>query len=223
MERKQVPESEQKLILLLVLEVLGPVTETQLLRFLAELSLMNWFEMRLNMNDLADEGYVVLHQHPAGSLRQISDAGKECLRAFENRIPYSRKKSILETGEKLRLVYLREQQTPVEVLRLSDGRECLRLRLTEQDRLLMDFVFALPAGCALSFPDRRWQAVAPEIWKELMGKKLVTEECEKDPLCSLMVFLEDETPVTCSLPVCREIAAMALARMAEVDVNGLWE
>ena len=52
MERKYIPEPESKLTILYALRGLGPVTDTELLQFLVELDLMNYFTMQLNLCDM---------------------------------------------------------------------------------------------------------------------------------------------------------------------------
>ena len=68
MERKHIPEPESKLTILYALRGLGPVTDTELLQFLAELDLMNYFTMQLNLCDMEEQGQLRTLPHPAGNL-----------------------------------------------------------------------------------------------------------------------------------------------------------
>ena len=62
MERKHIPEPESKLTILYALRGLGPVTDTELLQFLVELDLMNYFTMQLNLCDMEEQGDLYVDQ-----------------------------------------------------------------------------------------------------------------------------------------------------------------
>jgi len=122
MERKHIPEAENRLLILYAMECLGPVTDEQLLRFMTELDLMNYFTLQLALSEMQDKGDVVKEAHPLGSLLSLSESGRFTLRGFEARIPQSRREIVSEASAVWRDTFRREQQTPAELRRLPDGQ-----------------------------------------------------------------------------------------------------
>ena len=86
---KRSPEDEQRLIVLYALEQLSPCTELQLLQFLFEYDLMNYFEMMFALNDLCDRGQAARAKAQTGYAYQLTAAGEEALQLFGNRVPRS--------------------------------------------------------------------------------------------------------------------------------------
>ena len=79
---RRAPDNEQKLIVLCCLNRLGPCTELQLLQFLFEYDLMNYFEMMFALNDLCDRGQAARTKKGAGYLYAVTAAGVEALMLF---------------------------------------------------------------------------------------------------------------------------------------------
>lgn len=97
MTRKNVPESEQKLLILLALRCLGGVTQLQLLRFMVEEDVMNYFVLQLNLCELEEMGQVRVCHHALGSLYELTEQGRYTLDSFDSHIPASRRQA-LEAG-----------------------------------------------------------------------------------------------------------------------------
>ena len=58
MERHIIPDSENRMILLETLSSIGPLSDTQLLVFVTDLSLMNYFSLHLNLSELEQQGLI---------------------------------------------------------------------------------------------------------------------------------------------------------------------
>ena len=94
---RRAPDSEQRLMVLYCLARLGPCTELQLLRFLFENDLLNYFDMMFALNDLCDRGQAARIRKDEGFLYQATDAGREALNLFGGRVPNSLQKLLLES------------------------------------------------------------------------------------------------------------------------------
>lgn len=92
MERKHIPESENRLTILYALRALGPATAMELLQFLVENDLMNYFTMQLNLCDLQEQGQLTAAPHPLGDLLTLTQEGEYAIAAFAHRIPVSRRR-----------------------------------------------------------------------------------------------------------------------------------
>ena len=91
MERKIIPETENRLIILYTLRQLGPVTAMQLLQAMAEGDLMNYITMQLSLSEMESQGQITQRAHPLGNLIELTEEGTFTLRSFEKRIPASRR------------------------------------------------------------------------------------------------------------------------------------
>ena len=56
MERKNIPEFENRLLILYALRRLGPMTDMPLLRLMVELDLMNYITLQLSLTDMEAQG-----------------------------------------------------------------------------------------------------------------------------------------------------------------------
>lgn len=164
MERKHIPEPESKLTILYALRGLGAVTDTELLQFLVELDLMNYFTMQLNLCDMEEQGQLRTLPHPAGNLLEPTAEGLYTLEAFVQRIPVSRRGAMDGAFPVWRARFRAEQQAPADSFTLKDGSICLHLRLLEGGVPLMDAVLTLPADEAPTLLEKRWRAAAPAVY-----------------------------------------------------------
>lgn len=176
MERKHISEQEHKLVLLFALEQLGPITRMQLLQFLVEMDLMNYFTMQFNLADLEEQGYVTERSHPLDALLCVTKEGSRVLTSFLQRIPASRRSHIQERGKAWRQQFRREQQNLAEAFPLKDGGLCLRLRLLEEHSALMDLLLTLPEQESLTCLHQRWQQAAMTVYGLLSAKLLAGYE-----------------------------------------------
>ena len=108
---RRTPENEQKLMVLYSLARLGPCTELQLLRFLFEHDLLNYFEMMFALNDLCDRGQAARAKKQTGFLYEITDAGQEALSLFGSRVPRSLQALLDETAADWKRRFRQEAQS----------------------------------------------------------------------------------------------------------------
>ena len=158
MERKHIPETENRLMILYTLRQLGPVTATQLLQAMAEADLMNYITMQLALSDMESQGQISQRAHPLGNLIEITSEGDYILRSFEKRIPASRRSIVDEPAHDWRRRFPAEQMAPAEAFTLPDGRSVIHLRLLDKAATLMDLLLYLPAGQTYTLLPDRWRS-----------------------------------------------------------------
>ena len=158
MQRKHIPETENRLVILYALRRLGPVTSMQLLQAMAESDLMNYITMQLALSDLESQGQITQRAHPLGNLIEITGEGDYILDSFEKRIPASRRASIDDNAAAWQDRFAAEQMAPAESFTLPDGRTVIHLRLLDKAATLMDLMLYLPAGKTLTLLPERWRS-----------------------------------------------------------------
>lgn len=164
MERKFIPESENRLTILYALRRLGPATAMQLLQFLVELDLMNYFTLQLSLSDLREQGQLSVSPHPLGDLLVLTAEGEYAIEAFAQRIPLSRRQLMDAHAPRWQEQFRTEQLTPADSFTLQDGRVCLRLRLLEGSASLLDVLLTLPKDTPPTFLERRWRGAAQTVY-----------------------------------------------------------
>ena len=166
MERRFIPETENKLILLYALRALGPVTGMQLIQFLAELDLMNYFTMQLSLSDMEKQGQIKTRAHPLGSLMDITAEGAFTLESFTGKIPRSRRQLIDQEAPAWQERFRSEQMAPTEAVTGPQGVPGARLKLLESDAVLMD-VTLLGEDVPRTRLEQRWRRTAPTVYQEV--------------------------------------------------------
>lgn len=171
---RHTPDDEQRLKVLYCLDYLGPCTELQLLQFLFEQDLMNYFDMMFALNDLCAGGQAVRTQKKAGHLYEVTDAGKESLSLFGNRVPASLKCLMQETGEKWKARFLQEDQYPVSIRQTKRGECELALSVVEQGMDMLNISFTLPSREMAEQLGEKWTKKAGLIYETLF--RLLSED-----------------------------------------------
>lgn len=167
MERRFITEAETKLVILYAMNRLGPVTSMQLLQFLVEYDLMNYFTMQLSLAEMEEQGQVTQHAHPLGSLLLVTQSGAYTLGVFDHRIPISRRELIDREAPAWHARFRAEQQTPADSYPLSGGGTCIRLRLMEGDDSLLDLLLQLPDEASFTFLQKRWRSAAQGVYEAI--------------------------------------------------------
>ncbi len=170
MKKRSIPDSEYKLVILYALSRLGPVTNMQLLRFMVELDLMNYFALQLNLSELQEQEQILEKPSPLGTLLTVGEKGEYTLTAFAHRLPGSTKDVIDTSCALWQSRFRREQQTLAESFTLSDGRMCIRLRLLEGERALIDLMLTLDSSSAVPQLAERWGRAAQAVYDAIMSQ-----------------------------------------------------
>ena len=157
MERRHIPETENRLLILYTLRHLGPVTAMQLLQAMAESDLMNYITMQLALSDLESQGQISQRAHPLGNLIEVTGEGDYILDSFEKRIPSSRRAIIDANAAAWKERFATEQMAPAEAFTLPDGRTVIHLRLLDKAATLMDLMLYLPADKGFTLLPERWR------------------------------------------------------------------
>lgn len=173
---KRPPDDEQRLVVLDALRQLGPCTELQLLQFLAEYDLMNYFDMMIALQDLCARGQAVRAPRRAGYLYQTTPAGEEALALFGGRVPGSVKKLLEETGEAWRQRFLQEDTCVSQVRQTERGDYELSLAVREQDIDTLRLTFILPTRELANRLSAQWPGKASQLYETVI--RILSEDGE---------------------------------------------
>lgn len=161
---RRAPENEQKLMVLECLDKLGPCTELQLLQFLFDNDLLNYFDMMFALNDLCDRGQAARMKKNAGFLYQITVAGQEALTLFGGRVPMSLKTLLSETENEWKARFRQESQSQQQIVQTDRGEYELNLKVVEQEMDMMRLSLSLPTRELADQLAKRWPQKAGKIY-----------------------------------------------------------
>ena len=232
MERKVIPETENRLVILYALGRLGPVTGMQLLQYMVELDLMNYITLQLSLSELEEQGQVARRAHPCGELWELTAEGRFALESFEKRVPQSRRERMDQAAKAYRPRFRQEQLAPADFVTLSDGTACVRLRLLEERAALMDVLLYMPSGQVPTVLEKRWQACAQAVYEAVMaaltrdyqpdapmpeGVESALRQAEKGEWLLTLSDREEKPTISLMLPLPGEhLARWCAARWQEV-------
>ena len=172
---RRAPDDEQRLIVLCALKYLAPCTELQLLQFLSEHDLMNYFDMMFALGDLCARGQAVRTKKRAGYFYTLTDAGQEALALFGSRVPRSVQALLEKTGEVWRSRFREEGQSRQEIRRNERGEYELTLSVVEQETDMLRLTLTLPSRELADQLASHWPRKAGEIYETII-RRLSEEE-----------------------------------------------
>ena len=103
MQRKIIPDAENRLLILYALKTIGAMTDQQLLIVMTDTDLMNYITLQLTIADLESEGKLRRQGDTSGGTLELTDAGRYLLNSFEMHIPVSRR-GLIDSGAVARAV-----------------------------------------------------------------------------------------------------------------------
>ena len=165
---RRMPDDEQRLIVLYALQHLAPCTELQLLQFLFEHDLTNYFDMMFALGDVCARGQAVRTKKRAGYIYEVTDAGREALMLFGGRVPGSVKTLLAEDGPAWRQKFQEEDQYLSQIRQQERGEYELTLTVTEQDMDMMRVSFSLPSRELAVQLAERWPRRGAEVYETII-------------------------------------------------------
>lgn len=161
-------DTENKLLVLYIIERLGAVTAEQLLVFMVENEQMGYVSLQLGLAELDDAGLVRKRKHPLGTLYALTGKGRDSLSMFTPRIPQSRRGAVDKAAEAFRLRFRREKQLLADFQKREEGDYVVHLRLFERDVELLGLQISVPTHAHAQLFCDTWQSQASNIYAHVM-------------------------------------------------------
>ncbi len=168
-------EVERKVLTLHALDLLGECGNLQLISFMAENDVMNYFDLQTALYDLRSAGQVARVRQPADDLYRITGAGREALGLFLGRAARSGAEKVEKAAPAFRERFSRERELSARILHEGKNEYHVSMQIMEQGMALMSLDLSLPtAELAAAFRDR-WSGKAQRIYdaviRELSGEE----------------------------------------------------
>jgi len=168
--------SERKLYTLLVLQELGCGTHLQLLYFMVDNGIMSYFDLALALGDLVDEGLAAKVVKLNDCQYQITEAGREALSFFINRLPHSKCEKIREAAPAWRERFARERQFAGSVSQNPGGEYVAHLELRDGDSTALSLDIPAPERRLAERLVQAWPECGEAVYRHLMNALAEAQE-----------------------------------------------
>ena len=160
----------RKVLCLHALKVLGPCGNLQLISFMMQTDIMNYFDLQTALYELRDAGQVARTPQSADDLYEITEAGLQTLSLFAARAPSSAMQQIDDQGPAFRRRIQAARERRARIIHDQHNEYHVQMQVMEQDMPLISIDLSLPtAELAARFRDR-WSDSAQEIYDFIIGR-----------------------------------------------------
>lgn len=166
---------ERKVLALHSLKWLGGCGNLQLIAFMTENDIMNYFDLQTALFDLRDAGQVSRTPQQADDIYEITPAGEEALALFGARAPQSLMDAVAAQAPLYKERFNRQRERSARIVHDGGNEYHVSLQINEQKMPLISIDLSLPtAELAARFRDR-WEGEAQAIYdfiiERLSGEK----------------------------------------------------
>ena len=175
--RHRLGDIQRKVLTLHTLRALGECGNLQLIRFMVENDIMNYFDLQTALYELRDAGQVARTPLAADDLYQLTQAGEDTLGMFLHHAPQSLVDRIDQTAPGFRALFDAQREKHAYISHEGQNEYHVTMEITEQRMPLMRIDLSLPtAELAARFRDR-WLYSAQDIY-DFIIKRLAQEDNE---------------------------------------------
>lgn len=173
--RHRLGDVERKVLTLHALHALGECGNLQLISFMVENDIMNYFDLQTALYELRDIGQVVRTPHLADDLYQITPAGEEALRLFIDRVPQSMLKKVDDNALAFGAFFHEQREKTARIIHDQHNEYHVSMQIMEKKMPLISIDLSLPtAELAARFRDR-WVDNAQDIY-DFIIRRLAGED-----------------------------------------------
>lgn len=162
-----------KLIVLKMLDqVNSPLTNSQISEFILEKEYTNYFTLQQVLSEMEETGLVTITSNHNSSLYHLTDAGRNTLEYFGNKISDAICRDIKNYLEEHEMDIRNSLSTTADYYQGNQGDYLVRFRVKEQKSMLIDLTLSVPSEKEAISMCNHWkeksQAIYAYIMKELL-------------------------------------------------------
>lgn len=166
----RLPETQLRFIVLFALDRLGPCYDSQILKFVTDRNLMNYFDLMISLTDLCREGHACRQMRMDRALFSITRAGKDALALFPERVPESVRLQVEENVDETRREFRRAQEYNAVCRRTESGTYEAELYVMDRSVPAMKLTLPMPDEKTAQAVQEKWQNVGEEIYAYLIAR-----------------------------------------------------
>ena len=143
------------------------LTAEQLSRVFLENGWAEYFVLKQALGELVESAMVRCTQRPQGKCFSIAPAGRETLRQFHNRLPYSLRQQIEAFAQSSHFRIQNETQNLAACRRLGPGEYEVECQIIENERVLLSLRLNVASAELAASLANRWTENAPSVYSAL--------------------------------------------------------
>ena len=169
-------EMEAKLLTLHALHELGPCSNLQLIAFMAQTDLMNYFDLQSALYELAQRGQVLIERVPGDEVFTITPQGEEAITLFLGRLGQSALDKVQSAAPAFREQLKMHRQLYADISHEGRNEYHARMGIAEGGLNLMHLDLSLPTAQLADSFKQAWPQKARQIYdyiiQSLSGEEL---------------------------------------------------
>ena len=163
-------DMERKVLTLHALKQLGECGNLQLIVFMTETDIMNYFDLQTSLFDLRDAGQAARSPQVADDLYEITPAGEEALALLSSLVPQSLIEMVTAQASVYRERFSRQREKAARIVHDGGNEYHVSMQINEQKMPLISIDLSLPtAELAARFRDR-WMDNAQDIYEFIIHR-----------------------------------------------------
>lgn len=164
MERPKPQLTENKILMLYAIDLLGGLTNAQILRFFLENDLMDYIDIQLSLAEMNEADILFAQTMPLGVTYNLTEMGRQALEFFEYRVPDSRRRKVRELVPEWRATFREETQIFSDYVKTFTGDTMVHLAARESDALQFELNLLVPDNKTAAHFCTNWKKHSSEIY-----------------------------------------------------------
>ncbi len=168
--KRRLGEVERKLLTLYALRALGPCTNLQLITFMGETEVMNYFDLQTALYELLTGGMVDKAALEGDERFSLTPSGEEAIHLFAQRAVTSAVSVIDEKAPAYRARWQLEREVFARIGHEGRQEYHVTMGLTDGGMVLMKLDLSLPTAALAERFRASWQREAQGIYHHILGR-----------------------------------------------------
>ena len=166
---------EHKLLILYILDKLDiPMTNTEITQFILENNYMNYFLVQQFLGELVNSKFVEFSTRDGYEYYHLSNAGKDTLTFFSDRISEDTKKGIDNKSKQKKQEMIKDTQIIGNYYKKNESEYIVNLRAIEKDIVLLNLSLSVVSNKQAKLICGNWKENPETIYKNIFDL-LITE------------------------------------------------
>ena len=167
--KRQRPETECRLIVLLLLSELPEAADTFLLRCCSDGELLTYFELMPALSSLTREGQIVRRMDGTSWRYRLTEAGRETLTLFLSRIPESDRQTVQKLLPVWREALRLKREFTASMRQTGGGEYEVVLSVVDNGSPLLTLSMPVPSSELAARMTGRWEKEGAKVYREFIG------------------------------------------------------
>jgi DNA-binding PadR family transcriptional regulator len=160
---------KHKLLILYILDRVDiPMTNSEITQFVLENNFMNYFMVQQFLSELVASKFIEFTTKDGNEYYHLSDAGKDTLNFFMDRIPKELKEQIDNLYEKKKEEMIKETQIISNYYKKNDTEYIVNLKVIEKDITLFNLSLNVVSNKQAKIICKNWKENPQYIYKKIL-------------------------------------------------------